>query len=126
MKKILILSLGLTLCTALTQAEDDAAGKAREARRAETIKKYDKNGDGTLDESEKAAMRDDMRKKREEERLKKYDKNGDGKLDDAEKEAMREEMKKKAEAFKKRTEDGSPKAPPAPPVPPIPPVEPKK
>jgi Ca2+-binding EF-hand superfamily protein len=124
MKKILILTLGLGLMGTLTQAEDDAAGKAREARKSEMLKKYDKNGDGQLDETEKAAMREEMRKKREEERLKKYDKNGDGKLDDAEKEAMREDMKKKAEAFKKRAEENNKKTPP--PAAPTAPAEPKK
>lgn len=98
MKKILILTLGLALSSTLLQAEDAPADKVKkaEARRAEMLKKYDKNGDGQLDEAEKAAMQEDRRKERDQERLKRYDKNGDGKLDDAEREAMREDLKKRA------------------------------
>jgi Ca2+-binding EF-hand superfamily protein len=127
MKKLLMIALGLSLGATLSQAQEDP-GKAAQARRAELIKKYDKNGDGVLDETEKTAMREELRKKREEERLKKYDKNGDGKLDDAEKEAMREDMKKRAEGARKRAEEkgkAAPHAPAAPATPP-PPAPPEK
>jgi Ca2+-binding EF-hand superfamily protein len=106
MKKIVLMAAGLALFTLASQAEGegDVLTKAREGRRAEILKKFDKNGDGQLDETEKAAAREETRKKREEERLKKYDKNGDGKLDDAEKETMREDLKKRAEEGLKRRE----------------------
>lgn len=106
MKKIVLMVVGLTVFTLASQAEGegDALAKARDNRRAEILKKFDKNGDGQLDETEKAAAREETKKKREEERLKKYDKNGDGKLDDAEKEAMREDLKKRAEENAKRRE----------------------
>ncbi|MBI1841863.1 MAG: hypothetical protein HYR88_13575 [Verrucomicrobia bacterium] len=136
MKKLLILTLGLALTGICVQAEDEApaADKAKkaQARYAEMLKKYDKNGDGKLDEAEKAAMQADNKKKREAELLKKYDKNGDGKLDDAEREAMREDRKSRAQENPRRKEKGEkPGAgatvtpPPAPPAPPTP-SEPKK
>ena len=137
MKKIVLMVAGLTLFTLASQAEGegDTLNKAREVRRAEILRQFDKNGDGKLDETEKAAAHQDSLKKREEERLKKYDKNGDGKLDDAEKEAMREDRKKHAEEGLKRREGKGEKkhAPakpsehaPVPPTPPVPALEPKK
>ncbi|MBK7998156.1 MAG: EF-hand domain-containing protein [Verrucomicrobia bacterium] len=82
----------------------------------EAFKKYDKNGDGILDEAENKALRDDRRNKL----MKKYDKNGDGKLDETERQAMMEERKKERdELLKKRQADGGPGAPkPTPPAPP--------
>ncbi len=121
MKKILILALGLALSSTFLQAEDAPADKVKkaEARRAEMLKKYDKNGDGQLDETEKAAAQEERRKEREQERLKKYDKNGDGKLDETEKEAMREDLKKRAqEAGARRKGPGAPGAGTTPPTPP--------
>ena len=141
MKKIVLMVAGITLFTLASQAEGegDTLNKTRDVRRAEILKKFDKNGDGQLDETEKAAAREETRKKREEERLKKYDKNGDGKLDDAEKETMREDLKKRAEEGLKRREGkgdkklglGKPDAhtpvPIVPPAPtPAPALEPKK
>ena len=113
--------VGASLCIGMARAEDDAAakGKGIEARRAEMIKKYDKNGDGTLDETERNAMRDEQKKKRDAERLKKYDKNGDGQLDDAEKEAMRDDLKKMRET-RIGTKDKPGEHPPTPPAPPAP------
>jgi hypothetical protein len=35
-------------------------------RQAEILKKYDKNGDGKLDDNERTAMREDLKKQREE------------------------------------------------------------
>jgi len=43
-------------------ADEGAARKDKAARHAELLKKYDKNGDGKLDESEKAAMKEDQKK----------------------------------------------------------------
>ena len=141
MKKIVLMVAGLTLFTLASHAEDEGEklNKVREVRRAELLKKFDKNGDGQLDETEKAAAREDAKKRREEERLKKYDKNGDGKLDDTEKEAMREDLKKRAEEGLKKREGRAegkgdkkhgpgkpgPEAAPVPPAPPAP-VPPKQ
>jgi len=75
----------------------------------EILKQYDKNGDGTLDETERESMRaafaarfggqgppgegpgGGMRPGREE-MLKRFDKDGDGQLDEGERAAMREAM----------------------------------
>ncbi len=69
MKKLLALTLGLCLLSGLVSqaAEGDKPeGKPdAAARRAEMIKKYDKNKDGKLDDEEKAAMREEMKKQRE-------------------------------------------------------------
>lgn len=135
MKKILILTLGLALTGICVQAEDEAPAsdktKKAQARYAEMLKKYDKNGDGKLDEAEKAVMQEENKKRRDAEVLKKYDKNGDGKLDDAEREAMREDHKKRAQENPRRKEHGDKEggsdkiAPPTPPPAPTP-AEPKK
>ena len=86
-------------------------GPGREAM----IKKFDKNGDGKLDDGEKAAARESFMKMRggagapggkpgegkpgeggpnREAMIKKFDKNGDGKLDDGEKAAAKEAFEK--------------------------------
>jgi hypothetical protein len=71
MKKLLALTLGLSLMTglaSLSRAADDAKKDAkpdRAAQRAERIKKYDKNGDGKLDDEERKAMQEDLKKQRE-------------------------------------------------------------
>lgn len=74
----------------------ESGSKEMSQRQAELLKRFDKNGDGKLDEDEKAAAkeynreemtgrqgkaRDNLGKKA----MAKFDKNGDGKLDDAEK-----------------------------------------
>ena len=80
-------------------------------RKAELMKRFDKNGDGQLDDNEKAAARAEFEKMRAArgegkpgegkpglgkpgegrgaEFMKRFDKNGDGKLDDAEKAAAK-------------------------------------
>ena len=64
---------------------------------AEAIKAFDKDGDGKLNDEERAAMREQMRKNRE----KMFDTNGDGKLDDTEKAAMQENRKARVKEFDK-------------------------
>jgi hypothetical protein len=59
------------------------------------IQKFDKNGDGKLDDAERAAMRDAFKAKRAERHqamLSRFDKNGDGKLDASERVAMRDAL----------------------------------
>lgn len=76
--------------------------------KAEVIQKYDTNGDGKLDDQEKAALRADMKAKHEARRaemLAKYDTNKDGKLDDQERAVMRAERAE--EVFKKLDTDGN-------------------
>ena len=82
------------------------------------IEKFDKNGDGKLDEAERKAAG----AARKAEFLKKFDKDGDGKISPEEKKAIAEEMKKrfgdrrrdrrpggrKPEARKPRPEGGKP------------------
>ena len=72
MKKIFTILLGLSLLGALApglSAADRAAAKAK--REEALLKKYDKNGDGKLDESEKAAAKEDQKKNRKEKRAEK-------------------------------------------------------
>ena len=99
MKKMLLITLGLSLSGLLAQAAEGEAKPAPPPSRAEIIKKYDKNGDGKLDEEERAALQ----KERQQETLKKYDKNGDGKIDETERQALMEDRKKQRdEALAKR------------------------
>jgi hypothetical protein len=61
--------------------------------KAELLQKFDKNGDGKLDDAERAEMKSARAAKRAErhtEMLAKFDANKDGKLDDAERTAMRD------------------------------------
>jgi Ca2+-binding EF-hand superfamily protein len=74
-------------------------------QRAETLKKYDEDGDGTLSDTEKATLRAEMRNRRGDagrkqwtpehrtEMLKKFDKDGDGELSEDERKAARESMR---------------------------------
>jgi len=88
---------------AAVPADAPKADRATEMakRREELIKRFDKNGDGKLDEEEKAAAKEAMKmegggrgpggaegEKRRAELLKRFDKNGDGKLDDEERAEM--------------------------------------
>jgi len=64
----------------------------------EIIEKFDKDGDGKLNEEEHAAAkaaRGEMEADRKKEMIAKFDKDGDGTLNEEEKTAAREEMKKK-------------------------------
>jgi hypothetical protein len=70
MKKLVLMTLSLCLLAGtpmLARAAEEPAKKAKRAdkpAREEMLKKYDKNGDGKLDESEKAAMKEDRKKAR--------------------------------------------------------------
>ena len=85
------------LVASVCMAEEKAATpKSPEGQRGhsipkEVIAKFDKDGDGKLNEVEMKAARD----ARQAEMLKKFDKDGDGKLSDEEKKAAREEFMKK-------------------------------
>ena len=66
MKKVMLLAVVVSMALGLSsvsRAADDAAPKKdKAARHAELLKKYDKNGDGKLDDAEKAAMKEDQKK----------------------------------------------------------------
>ena len=74
-------------------------------RKAEMLKKFDKNGDGKLNDEEKSTLRVEMQNRRRgkdrkqwtpeqrDEMLKKFDKDGDGKLSQEERDTAREAMK---------------------------------
>ena len=98
MKKALFITLGLALSGVLARAADGEVKPAAPPGREEIIKKYDKNGDGKLDQDERAAFMKD----RQAESLKTYDKNGDGKLDESELQARREDARKQREAAQAR------------------------
>ncbi len=83
-------------------APDTAARKAK--IREHVLRKYDVNGDGKLDATERAAMQRDRA-----ERLKQYDTNGDGKLDPMERAKMRADRKAQKRAA--RAAAGAPIAP---------------
>jgi len=77
------------------------------AHKKEVVQKFDKNADGTLDDTERADMKAAFAAKRAEhhkEMLAKFDTNKDGKLDDAERAAMRDA--KLAERFKAMDANG--------------------
>jgi len=105
------LMLGLSV-----RAEEKPAAKQegfpkRANSRAGLIQKFDKDGDGKLNEEERAAMREEMRKNRE----KAFDKDGDGKLSIEERKAMREELMKNRRGGgpgKGRPDKGKKKGPP--------------
>ena len=73
-------------------------------RKAEMLKKFDKDGDGKLSDEEKSTLRAEMQYRRGErdrkqwspeqrdEMLKKFDKDGDGKLSDEERTTLRAEI----------------------------------
>jgi len=94
-KKTLLTILGLSLGGLLAQAADGETKPPPAPGLAELLKKYDKNGDGKLDQEERAALQKD----RQAEMIKKYDKNGDGKIDEEERKAMLEDRRKQRDEF---------------------------
>ena len=67
--------------------------------RPDILKEFDKDGDGKLNDEERAAMMAEFQKRRAndpqyQEMLKRFDKDGDGKLNDEERKAMMEERAK--------------------------------
>ena len=93
-----IVSLATSTFAAPPENNDPAA------RKAEMLKKFDKNGDGKLNDEEKSTLRVEMQNRRRgkdrkqwtpeqrNEMLKKFDKDGDGELSDAEKTTLRAEI----------------------------------
>jgi hypothetical protein len=93
-KKILLFfslfAFGFPLVVPAARADEKADKKAERAaaREQRQLKKYDKNHDGQLDETEKAAIAADRAAARQKRLLKKYDANADGQLDESEKAAI--------------------------------------
>lgn len=101
--KLLVLTLApaMLIATARLTAEGEpteAAGtKPPGKHHEEMIRRFDADGDGKLNEEEKAAAKTAMQQRQgeaREEALKRFDANGDGKLDDAERATAREAMQK--------------------------------
>ena len=103
---ILTIVLGLTVNGLATAYAADADPKLVKpanppANAADPLKKYDKNGDGKLDDKEKAELHKDLEAQRKQamaDLLKKYDKNGNGKWDEDERLARQEDLRKEREA----------------------------
>lgn len=90
MKKALLLISVLSLATGII-AKPEKGGKkpgSGEGRpsREEVMKKFDKDGDGKLNEDERAEARKAMEARRAE-MIEKFDKDGDGKLNEEERKA---------------------------------------
>ena len=64
------------------------------AKKAEFMKKFDKNSDGKIDDKEKTAIKEAFKAQREA-FMKKFDKDSDGKLSDEEKAAIRKAFQKR-------------------------------
>ncbi|MAN36419.1 MAG: hypothetical protein CMI21_02155 [Opitutae bacterium] len=91
MKKFLTILAAVTLACGLNAMPDREGGKKGgppEGRpsREEVMKKFDKDGDGKLSESERAELRKTMEARRKE-FMAKFDKDGDGKLNEEERKA---------------------------------------
>jgi Ca2+-binding EF-hand superfamily protein len=87
--------------TTYAVAGDDAPA------RKDVIEKFDKNGDGKLDDAERAQRKaafEARHAERRKEVLARYDANKDGTLDDAERKAMRDD--KLAQRFQAMDKDG--------------------
>ncbi|MBM3839071.1 MAG: hypothetical protein FJ398_14105 [Verrucomicrobia bacterium] len=118
--KIKTFLAGTALCLSLggwatrVEAQSDAR-PALSPRRAAALKKYDKDGNGKLSESEREAMRKAVAAQKLQaarrgrmgfmlppEVVKKYDKDEDGTLDEEESQAAREGMRKQFEEVRKK------------------------
>lgn len=119
----LCLAATLFLGPAVHAAEQtsDTATRAAPApggdRQAAILKRFDKNGDGKLDETEKAEAKREMQKRRgpgggggagklHDRVLQMYDKNGDGVLDETERAAAVADFENRPRALKRFDKDG--------------------
>ena len=103
LKLALLIAAPLAGAATYAAAENGKSGPAR----AELLQKFDKNGDGKLDDAERAAMKAAFaagRAEHKKEMLAKYDTNQDGVLDDAERAAMRDA--KLTERFRAMDQNG--------------------
>ena len=81
---------GLAMASGTPEKEEGRKDRGKPGIK-QWIEKFDKNGDGKLDEAERKAAVE----ARKAEFLKKFDKDGDGKISPEEKKAAAEEMKKR-------------------------------
>ena len=96
-KTLIVIAAAIGLSGA-AHAEEGKGPRPPHKLPPEVIAKFDKDGDGKLNDDEKAearAARGEMEAARKKEMLEKFDADKDGKLNDDEKAAMREEVKKK-------------------------------
>ena len=87
------LKLAMLISAPLVAGATTYAVAQGDGPKQELLQKFDKNGDGKLDDAERADMKAAFAAKRAEhhkEMLAQYDTNKDGKLDDAERAAMRD------------------------------------
>ena len=116
MKKVLLSISVLSLATGMI-AKPEKGGKkpgSGEGRpsRQEVMKKFDKDGDGKLNQEEKAELRKKMAERGAGRRipplvLEKFDKDGDGKLSEDERATARKAMEaRRAEMIEKFDKDG--------------------
>ena len=101
-----------------TPSDNVAATRQRQERDAELLKRFDKNGDGKIDENEKADAKLEMLKdgdggragagRLREQILKRFDKNKDGKLDENERAEALEALKTNPRFIKRfdKNQDG--------------------
>lgn len=88
------LKLSLLLATPLVAGAATYAAAQGDHAPADVIKKFDTNGDGVLDDAERAQKKAAWKARRAERRqeaLTRYDANKDGTLDPAERQAMRDD-----------------------------------
>ena len=88
MKKLLMIAAALAALTSVALAGGGHGKKG--AHKARMLQKYDANGDGQLDATEKQQLKAD-RQARRAAMLQKYDANGDGQLDATERQQKRED-----------------------------------
>ncbi len=101
------LKLALAIAAPLVAGATTYAVAQGRDHKAEMLQKFDANGDGKLDDAERAQMKAAFQEKRAERkaaRLAKYDANKDGKLDDNERIAMRDGIA--TEKFQKLDRNG--------------------
>ena len=117
--------VGLAAFSAVAWAQSEGTGPnstgGRPGLREKIVKEFDKDGDGKLNEEERAAARKAMEERREatsrpardgepirEAIIKKFDKDGDGKLNEEERAAARKAMEARREATSRPARDGGP------------------
>ena len=107
MHRTVCLVIGVTTATLVTAEQQSERGPNR-AVRQQLIERYDKNGDGQLDASERASLREAMAgrggtaKRRAGELLRRFDRDGNGSLDEQERAALRRSLQNRRPGQKKR------------------------
>lgn len=96
--KVMIIIAAAIGLTGAAHAEEGKRERGAHTIPPEIIAKFDKDGDGKLNEEERKAAkaaREEMEAARKKEMLEKFDTDKDGELNEAERVAMRSEMKKR-------------------------------